>query len=563
VDDADVSEGTWGFVSSERPATAADDDDDGDNSILQLTQTWRQLPALNPTLEFPTWKVPVATLQFLLQSDVAQAYFATRLDLWEHVAAKGRIKLVQNDDDVNDSDDSDEVDSDDDDSNVGTVYKRILVRPDIPPLDELPPEVQQLLQQCNVITNDPTLIAHRLRPADFTAAYVLDHVLPEAVHPTPTSFETIGHVCHLNLRAPHEPYRHVIGQIFLETLPNLRTVIHKVGQVSGPYRTYPYEIVAERQGSDNTSSYANNTSGTTAESTTNSKSTTTDNKHNPKHSSTMVSFSEAGVHLKFDVREVYWSGRLSEERRRLIDQEFQPGEWIADAFCGVGALCLQAALKKQCRITANDWNPAAIEALKHNAQRNKLQDAFLELSCADAYDFLTSLGFAPPNNDKDTSRDPAASSRQRPPHLPHHVVLNFPLDAASFLGALRWWPVGGVGGMRRRKQRRAQNDAPTVVPRVHVYIFAKESSSAPENGLESSSSFEENAVNEIASHLLPALPGEGSGSQTTTSRWEELDQNFGCNIKVHNVRNVAPGKVVMCVSFSATERLLRFMQGDF
>ena len=29
----------------------------------------------------------------------------------------------------------------------------------------------------------------------------------------PTSFETVGHIAHLNLREEHEPYKQIIGQV--------------------------------------------------------------------------------------------------------------------------------------------------------------------------------------------------------------------------------------------------------------------------------------------------------------------------------------------------------------
>jgi len=486
--------------------------------IQELTRNWRDTPALNPNLHFPCWKVPVKTLQTILQSPLTQSYLATRMDIWEHVSRGRRVKVIRN---------AETGDTDKED------YKLVLLRPDMLPPEKLPQDVQTLLQDCQVVTDDGTINTQQLRPSDFTASYVLENVLPKKMHPPPTSFETIGHVAHLNLRALHVPYRYLVGEIFLETLPSIKTVIHKVGQVSGPYRTYPYEIVANRTRSDKDKDF---------------------DQANP----TVVSFSESGVNLQFDVQEVYWSSRLSEERRRLIQQEFRKGQWIADAFSGVGALCLQAAVKKQCRITANDWNPAAIEALKQNAERNKLQDAFYDIRCGDAYDFLTSLGFSQPDSN-DLSMQPNRS--QRPlPHLPHHVVLNFPLHAASFLGALRWWPVGGTG--RRSKKSKAQQE---VEPRVHVYTFAKEISCGDDESKDDHESTvgpsaEHMAVDEIASHLLPRLPGQADSNMT---RWEELDQNFGCNIKVHNVRDVAPGKVVLCVSFSATQRLLKFMQGDF
>jgi tRNA (guanine37-N1)-methyltransferase len=50
----------------------------------------------------------------------------------------------------------------------------------------------------------------------------------------PTSFETIGHIAHLNLRAEHEPYKHIIGQVILDKNAQVLTVVNKVGHLAPP-----------------------------------------------------------------------------------------------------------------------------------------------------------------------------------------------------------------------------------------------------------------------------------------------------------------------------------------
>jgi len=118
-------------------------------------------------------------------------------------------------------------------------------------------------------------------------------------------------------------------------------------------------------------------------------------------SATAVSFAESGVHLKFDLAEVCWSSWMAQERQRLIRDEFQQTNGaaaaaatdtdtdavdtvtIADAFCGVGALLLQAVRQmrgsgdnnknrggRNVRIVgANDCNPAALAALRKQLLR--------------------------------------------------------------------------------------------------------------------------------------------------------------------------------------------------
>lgn len=57
---------------------------------------------------------------------------------------------------------------------------------------------------------------------------LLDHVLREllpAEIEVPSSFETVGHIAHLNLRDQHLPYKHVIGQVILDVRNSFR-ILH-------------------------------------------------------------------------------------------------------------------------------------------------------------------------------------------------------------------------------------------------------------------------------------------------------------------------------------------------
>lgn len=332
---------------------------------------------------------------------------------------------------------------------------------------------------------------------------ILTKLLPEEAQPPPTGFEQIGHVVHLNLKSHHEPYKKLIGSVILDRLPLIETVVNKVGEVSGPYRTYDMELLAGKP-------------------------------------DTLVRVNEDGIALDFDLRKVYWCTRLSGERKRLLD-EFKEGEIVADAFCGAGAFVVQAAVKLGCTVYANDLNPDAVKYCRENAKNNlknyvaKSEDEgtpkkkpIVKVTCGDAFDFIQNLG-----NLKE---------------FPHHVVMNFPLDSPSFLGALRWWTI--------------KNDM-KVTPTIHLYTFAR--GDDPKEGGEGSDTSSvpprdaaEVAVDLVAEALLP----EGGAIEVSKYRRQLLDK-MGCNVTTKEVRDVAPGKVVMYVSFKATETLLRSMQGDF
>lgn len=49
------------------------------------------------------------------------------------------------------------------------------------------------------------------------ALQILEYLLPDNVI-TPTSFETVGHIAHLNLRDEHLPYKKLIAQVTCKIL---------------------------------------------------------------------------------------------------------------------------------------------------------------------------------------------------------------------------------------------------------------------------------------------------------------------------------------------------------
>jgi tRNA (guanine37-N1)-methyltransferase len=429
-------------------------DDDETVTARKLAENWQDHPSIRQRIEFQSWQVQDGRrIQSILSE--AAPYLASRMELLQHTTGKRRVKIVQ----------SLTNNAEEDGDNYKS--KIMLIHPDTPSLSDLLPNVTDTLAALirdGIITQGP-MVPVTFTHQDFTVSYILTRLLPVEAHPPPSAFETIGHVAHYNFKRQHLPYRFLIGAVTLSQLPIISTVIHKVGTVQGPYRTYQYELLAGE-----------------------------DRLH--------VTHTEASCKLEFDIATVYWCSRLSEERQRLIQVEFQPHQIIADAFCGVGALCIQAVRAKQCQILANDWNAAAVQALQHNARLNHVAASFVSITELDAYKFLVDLGV------KQAS-------------LPHHVVMNYPLEAPKFLGALRWWPTHS-----------------DIAPRLHVYTFCE----SPQG-----------ALRQVAEALVP---------MTDESIFDE-DDFASCNVTVHMVRDVTPNTTVACVSFSATSDLLKVVQGDF
>ena len=332
----------------------------------------------------------------------------------------------------------------------------------------------------------------------------------------PSSYEQIGHVAHVNLRKPHVPYGKLIGRVMLDRLrPSIRTVVNKLGEVGGPYRTYEMDLLA---GDDDY----------------------------------LVRVVEHGVSLDFDLRKVYWCTRLEGERTHMILNEFRPNQLIADAFCGVGALCIRAATALGCAVIANDLNPDAVAYCRESARLNGIRvgenvDGRFRVQCGDAREFIMNLGIgvsaAEPSVSSTSSIEEGEDDNDDvvvPPingnNLPDHLLLNFPLDSPKFLNALRWWPSGG-------------DKIKSPPTRVHVYTFSRGDDDQTASDV---------AIDMVANGLLP----EGGYVEPSKFRGGYLDE-LGCNVKAREVRDAAPGKSVICVSFSVTRLLLRRMQGDY
>jgi tRNA (guanine37-N1)-methyltransferase len=160
---------------------------------------------------------------------------------------------------------------------------------------------------------------------------ILSKLLPASALPPPSSYEQIGHVAHLNLRNNHVPFGKLIGSVLLDRIDSIKTVVNKLGEVGGTFRTYKVDLLAGER------NY---------------------NVHVVEH----------GISLYFDLTKVYWCTRLEGERTYMIQHHFKPNQVIADAFCGVGALCTRAALAKGCTILANDLNPDAVTYCRDSAE---------------------------------------------------------------------------------------------------------------------------------------------------------------------------------------------------
>ncbi|CAI5504580.1 unnamed protein product [Closterium sp. Naga37s-1] len=222
----------------------------------------------------------------------------------------------------------------------------------------------------------------------WTAEDILRHVLPAHV-PVPTSFESVGHIAHLNLLDVHLPYKHLIAQVLLDKhKPRILSVVNKTAAIHAVYRTMKLELLA---GSFRLVTTAR----------------------------------ESGLAFKVDFARVYWNSRLATERARLV-ATFTSADVVCDVFAGVGPIAVAAA-KRVKRVYGNDLNPSALTFLAQNIIANRV-DGKVEIFNLDGRDFIRHLLSLP-----------------RPVHMTR-IVMNLPADAIEFLDVLKGaFPLGKWG----------------------------------------------------------------------------------------------------------------------
>eukprot|EP00512_Aurantiochytrium_limacinum_P000268 CAMPEP_0171491868 /NCGR_PEP_ID=MMETSP0958-20121227/4095_1 /TAXON_ID=87120 /ORGANISM="Aurantiochytrium limacinum, Strain ATCCMYA-1381" /LENGTH=451 /DNA_ID=CAMNT_0012025327 /DNA_START=297 /DNA_END=1652 /DNA_ORIENTATION=- len=212
---------------------------------------------------------------------------------------------------------------------------------------------------------------------NLSAEQILRKLIPAEIKELPASFETVGHLAHVNLREEVLPWRYQIGQVILDKNPVLRTVVNKIGSIENQFRTFPMEVIA---GEENTE----------------------------------VEVKQYGCTFRFNFADVYWNSRLHEEHRKLVTR-FKPGQILVDAFCGVGPFAVPAA-QEGVKVYASDLNPKSYESLVQNVKVNKVEDLVVP-SNEDARVFI-----------RRTLADGV---------LADHFVMNLPASGLEFLDAFR------------------------------------------------------------------------------------------------------------------------------
>lgn len=208
----------------------------------------------------------------------------------------------------------------------------------------------------------------------------------------------------------------------------------------------------------------------------------------------MVQVKENGVTYEFDFSRVYWNPRLSTEHQRVV-QLVKRGDTVFDVFAGVGPFAVPAA-RSAANVFANDLNPESYKWLQHNCKLNKV-DSKVKTFNLDGRAFIQGP----------MKQELPALLKEK---VNVHVVMNLPALALEFLDSFR--------GLLHQEHSCIDN-----LPTVHCYGFSKD----------------DNPEMDVVDRASRSL---GFTLQQRCS--------------VHFVRNVAPNKDMLCVSFTIPKEVL-------
>eukprot|EP00963_Diacronema_lutheri_P010063 scaffold950_cov360-Pavlova_lutheri.AAC.30 len=295
---------------------------------------------------------------------------------------------------------------------------------------EMPKEVVEVMEELGI---EGRTYEDVLDYEHCSTEQVLQKLFP-GVQELPTSFETVGHIAHLNLKEGFREHKEIIGQVFLDkNQPHIRTVVNKVGNIEDEFRIFPMEVLA---GENNT----------------------------------VTEVRQHGSRFKLDYAKVYWNSRLETEHKRLVEH-FREGDVVCDMMAGIGPFAVPAA-RKGCTVYANDLNPASTHYLRLNSKINKVQDKIHAFNM-DAREFVRLL--VHPTAERMQEAKARQGMHEDGEHLRgvlsdtpesgvslDHVVMNLPASAVEFLDVFQD-VVDGLELLAGQQQ----------MPRIHCYLFAK------------------------------------------------------------------------------------------
>lgn len=196
---------------------------------------------------------------------------------------------------------------------------------------------EEILHDFEIVTGD---FSEKARTVESLVEALEDVLPPHLIASLPRSMDVIGRVAILEIPPELEEWKSVVGKAVLEVKRGVGTVLAKAGIVGGEYRLRRFEVIAGTGG--------------------------TETVHK-----------EYGCVYHLDPTEVYFSPRLSEERRRVAAQ-VKEGETIVDMFASIGPFSIQIAKSRNnVKVYAIDANEKAFHYLKKNVEANKVENVVI------------------------------------------------------------------------------------------------------------------------------------------------------------------------------------------
>ncbi|XP_011086963.1 tRNA (guanine(37)-N1)-methyltransferase 2 [Sesamum indicum] len=389
----------------------------------------------------------------------------------------------------------------------------------------------------------------------WSADHILKQILPPGLE-VPSSFETIGHIAHLNITDELLPYKDVISKVIYDkNYPRIKTIVNKVGTITNEFRVPKFEVLA---GDCNM----------------------------------VTEVKQYGAIFKLDYGLVYWNSRLEHEHLRLISK-FQAGDTVCDMFAGIGPFAIPAA-QKGCQVYANDLNPDSIHYLKINAETNKVA-SLVRAYNLDARKFISSLMEVPTSEaclQSDAANWKTSEKDEIRPDSEKKLEATYPTGAVQEISD------ENIADVESNEQLRPKDDANSVTVKRRSESLFEESGTASNAG-DSAPERKKRGLNKRISgsqqfnakpwehidHVIMNLPAsalqfldvfrglinkkywKGSlpwihcycfirANETEDLIISEAEAALGASIQeptFHRVRDVAPNKAMFCLSFRLPE----------
>ena len=168
--------------------------------------------------------------------------------------------------------------------------------------------------------------------------YFRDKLSAKELQLLPTSFDVVGDIMIFSeFPKKLSKKEKLIGKAILKTYPNIKTLLKKIRKYSGKFRTPKLKVISGEMRKETT-------------------------------------HKENNVFIKLDVEKVYFSARMSNERKRISDL-IKPNESILIMFSGSGIYPLVIAKNTKCKeVYGIEINPIAHKYAMENIRKNKLEN---------------------------------------------------------------------------------------------------------------------------------------------------------------------------------------------